>query len=69
MTPRIIVHKGNLIHVNLKRDLITENELRTMLRKQGAYQMKEVITAFLESDGILIVDSWTDSDKEPLGES
>lgn len=55
-TPRILVRHGQPITENLRRELISLNELRTMVRKQGILHLKNVKLAILESDGTLTVE-------------
>lgn len=54
-TPTLLVHKGKIIEKHLRRERMSESELRTLLRKQGCHQIGELDTAVLEADGTLTV--------------
>jgi uncharacterized membrane protein YcaP (DUF421 family) len=49
--PLPLVKDGQVIHRNLRRELITVDELETLLREQGVEDMATVKGAFLEGDG------------------
>ncbi len=55
-TPRLLIHRGKPVAENLRKELISINELRTLLRKQGIHRFEDVRTAILESDGSLTID-------------
>ncbi len=55
-TPSLLIRHGNPIDGNLRRELISHSELKTMLRKQGIHRMADVDSAILESDGTLTVE-------------
>ena len=50
-----------MIHGHLKRELITREELMTMLRRQGIHHLQRVEIAILESDGSLSVTCMSDA--------
>jgi len=54
-TPRLIVHRGQLVRDSLRQERMTEAELRSLLRKQGFHSFNEIQSAVLESDGTLSV--------------
>jgi uncharacterized membrane protein YcaP (DUF421 family) len=54
-TPTLLVHKGQMIKKNMDKELLSEAELRTLLRKQGFHHINEITTAILEADGTLTV--------------
>lgn len=54
-TPRLLVHKGKIIHENISKEFISESELRTLLRKQGFHHLGDVEVAILEADGSLSI--------------
>lgn len=60
-TPRLLIRHGQVIPESLKHELISENELRTILRKQGVHHVAEVKAAILESDGTLTIERWVDA--------
>lgn len=53
--PLTLIKQGRLLHHNLKRELITEEELMSQLRQQGVKAVSEVQVAYLESDGHISV--------------
>ena len=53
--PLMLVRDGRLIHANLKRELVSEEELRTGLRQHGVRDVADVTAAYLEGDGKLSV--------------
>jgi len=54
-TPTLLVHKGQVLQDHLRRELLNESELRTILRHQGIHELNEVEEAVLESDGYVSV--------------
>ncbi len=54
-TPSLLVNQGKPITENLHKELISLNELKTMLRRQGVHRLADVSTAILEPDGSLTV--------------
>ena len=50
-TPTLLVHNGKVLEGNLRKEKITEQELRSSLRKQGVLEMHRVKVAVLEADG------------------
>ncbi len=55
-TPTLLIHKGKPVLANLKRELISEGELHTLLRKQGVHRFDMIKTAILESDGTITLE-------------
>lgn len=49
--PTLLIHEGQLIDRNLQREQLNHRELRTILRRQGVHDFREVHEAVLESDG------------------
>ena len=54
-TPTLLIHKGKVISSNISKELISESELRTLLRKQGFHHINDVDVAILEADGTLSI--------------
>jgi uncharacterized membrane protein YcaP (DUF421 family) len=54
-TPTLLVHKGKMIPKHLAVERMSENELKVLLRKQGAHHLNEIETAILEADGTLSI--------------
>jgi uncharacterized membrane protein YcaP (DUF421 family) len=51
-TPPVrLVREGHIIPVNLRRELITQDELMAQLRKHGVEDVAEVKGAWIEDDG------------------
>jgi uncharacterized membrane protein YcaP (DUF421 family) len=54
-TPRLVIHKGHMITKALKKERLTIDELKGLLRRQGIHLVSEVYSGVLESDGALSV--------------
>lgn len=54
-TPTLLVHKGKILKKNIASEFMNENELKTLLRKQGIHHLQDIETAILEADGTLSV--------------
>lgn len=54
-TPTLLIHKGKLITKNVKKELLSSGELKTLLRKQGFHKIADIQTAILEADGTLSI--------------
>jgi uncharacterized membrane protein YcaP (DUF421 family) len=53
--PLLLVKDGRMIRQNMKQEMITEEELTSLLREQGAESIKEVKKCYLEGDGHISV--------------
>lgn len=53
--PTLLVKNGLVLHRNLRRNLITRDELMNALRGQGLEHLSEVKSAYLEGDGSINV--------------
>ncbi len=53
--PLPLVRNGRMLINNMRRELITREELLSMLRQQGVDDLDEVKVAFMEGDGRLSV--------------
>lgn len=53
--PLLLVSRGRLMRQNMKREMITEDELRSLLREQGVEDFSAVRRCYLEGDGRLSV--------------
>lgn len=49
--PLPLIKDGRLLRRNMRRELITEEELMSQLREQGLDSVKKVKEAYIESDG------------------
>ena len=54
-SPTLLIHKGKVIAKNISKELLSESELRTLLRKQGFHHITDVEVAILEADGTLSI--------------
>lgn len=53
--PLPLIQNGQLLRRNMRRELITEEELMSHLREQGLDDVKKVKKAYIESDGRISV--------------
>ncbi|MBD2094995.1 DUF421 domain-containing protein [Trichocoleus sp. FACHB-591] len=53
--PLLLVEKGKLLRRNLRRELITEDELMSQFRQQGIEELADVKAAYMEADGSVSV--------------
>jgi len=51
--PLMLIKEGKLLRKNLRREMITIEELRSLLREQGVEKISEVKKCYLEGDGHL----------------
>ena len=66
--PLALIKDGRMIRHNLRREMISVDELRSQLRAQGIGDVKEVKQAYLEADGQISVirkDSRGDHGQKP----
>jgi uncharacterized membrane protein YcaP (DUF421 family) len=49
--PLLLVRDGRLLHRNLRHEFVTEEELRSKLREKGVDDLRQVASAYMESDG------------------
>jgi uncharacterized membrane protein YcaP (DUF421 family) len=54
-SPLPLVHDGRLLRRNLRRELVTDDELASQLREQGVQDLREVRAAHMEPDGRISV--------------
>ena len=53
--PLPLIHNGKLLRMNMRREFVTLDELRTHLREQGVDDIGQVRRAFIEGDGRISV--------------
>jgi uncharacterized membrane protein YcaP (DUF421 family) len=53
--PLLLVQEGKLLRQNLRRELITPEEIMSQLRQQGVGDLREVKRAYIEGDGQISV--------------
>jgi uncharacterized membrane protein YcaP (DUF421 family) len=46
-----LVENGRLLRRNMRKELITEDEIMTEIRKEGFEKLEEIAKAYMESDG------------------
>lgn len=51
----VLIEDGEILHDNLKRELVTEDELMVAVHKQGLLELGDVQRAVLETDGNISV--------------
>ena len=49
--PALLVHRGDILHGALKRERITEPELKTVIRQSAARTVENTASVILETDG------------------
>ena len=54
-SPTLLIHNGHVLERNLRREQLTEEELKASLRKQGIEDIGRVKQAILEVDGHISV--------------
>lgn len=50
-TPVIVVREGKVLHDHLRRERLTEDDLKTAAREKGYEDLEEIAVAVLEDDG------------------
>jgi uncharacterized membrane protein YcaP (DUF421 family) len=53
--PLPLIRHGRVLRANLRRELLTLDDLRAKLREQGIEDVQQVKAAFMESDGMISV--------------
>jgi uncharacterized membrane protein YcaP (DUF421 family) len=53
--PLLLVRAGRMLRANMRRELVSEEELWTGLRQHGVRELSDVEAAYLEGDGKLSV--------------
>lgn len=54
-SPVPLVRNGRMLHRNMRREMISQEELMTQLRKQGVDDLAQVAKACMEGDGSISV--------------
>ncbi len=63
--PLPLIRNGQLLRQNMRRELITHEELMTQLREQGVLDIKEVKMACMEGDGRVSVVPFEKQESSP----
>lgn len=53
--PTLLIHRGQVLHEQLRRELLSLSELQSLLRKQGVHDLTDLEEAILESDGYISI--------------
>jgi uncharacterized membrane protein YcaP (DUF421 family) len=53
--PLLLVEKGEILWRNMRKEYMTESELRSKLREHEITDLKEIEKAYMESDGQITV--------------
>ncbi|MCP5098805.1 MAG: DUF421 domain-containing protein [Chloroflexi bacterium] len=53
--PLLLIKNGHFLRRNMRKELITEDELLTQLRLQGLDELSDVAEAFMEGDGSITI--------------
>jgi uncharacterized membrane protein YcaP (DUF421 family) len=54
-TPTMLIHNGKLLHENLRREKISQDELLRAIREHGIERIEDVKIGLLEADGVISV--------------
>lgn len=63
--PTLLIHNGKILEKNLERELMSVHELRSILRRQGLHDIRDIHAAILESDGYVSVTQMRDIQHRP----
>ncbi|MHB1456122.1 MAG: DUF421 domain-containing protein [Armatimonadota bacterium] len=50
-SPTLLIHNGKILDQNLRKELLSHDELKAILRRQGIHDISDIHAAILESDG------------------
>jgi uncharacterized membrane protein YcaP (DUF421 family) len=53
--PTVLIHHGKFVEANMRREIMTKDDLLSSLRTQGIFNIQEVETAVLETSGKISV--------------
>ena len=53
--PRLVFHRGDFLHGEMRRERITESEIRAAIRSEGGASVAGVAAVILETDGTFTV--------------
>ena len=66
--PLVVVRRGRMLHANMRREMLTPQELMSALREQGIEKLHTVKIARMEADGqISVIRQPEDAALEPPG--
>lgn len=64
----LLVKGGKMIRRNMKKELLTEDELMSEIRLSGVKDLKHVAEAYMESDGRISIVSIKEDEENPKNE-
>lgn len=64
--PTLLIRHGKFLEKNLKKELLSHEELKAMLRRQGIQSIHDIDHAILESDGYLSVQRLSEPKAEEI---
>ena len=67
--PTLLVHNGKVLERNLRRELLTRDELMAALRRQGILALEEVRVALLEETGAITAVRKANHPQPPVADS
>ncbi len=53
--PTLLIHNGVVLEDRMRKELLSDYELKTILRKQGIHTYEDIAAAIMESDGSVSV--------------
>lgn len=53
--PLLLIHQGRILHANLRKEMLSVDELHVALRQKGIENIAEVRKAFMEADGSISI--------------
>jgi uncharacterized membrane protein YcaP (DUF421 family) len=65
--PLLLVRNGRTLPQNMRRELLTDDELMANLREQGVKRLEDVAAVYMEADGRLSVTTRTAKRTSPPG--
>ncbi|MCR5882518.1 DUF421 domain-containing protein [Rhizobacter sp. J219] len=63
--PLLLVRSGRIVRQNLRREMMTVDDLMAKLREHGVDDLAQVRKAFMEGDGAVTVIRWRDARPKP----
>lgn len=63
--PLLLVRSGRIVRQNLRREMMTVDDLMAKLREHGVDDLAQVRKAFMEGDGTVTVIRWRDARPKP----
>ena len=67
--PLELIKDGKMVRKNMRQEMITQEELKGLLREQGVEEVSEVKTCCLEGDGHISVIKYEQNSDKPQQEN